>query len=194
MDAVLSLAFAEIDWRLFLMALDRYWDTVVNAMMEELSDPDPRRAIQRMFDALIRRTSDPRFPRGCLITNTSLECPTCSDEIARKIAERLGQQETAVFHWVIRAVGLAWPAGVKGGTIRNHPSRVRAATFGAPLTVGSLGPGAAWKPWPMALWLLLRGGRGPGRLALSLSLRVVVPGSWEGSLRPCYLTPGIFVP
>ena len=26
--------------RLFLMALDRYWDTVVNAMMEELSDPD----------------------------------------------------------------------------------------------------------------------------------------------------------
>src|ERR1700730_11789741 len=29
--------------RLFLMALDRYW---VNAMMEELSDPDPRRALK----------------------------------------------------------------------------------------------------------------------------------------------------
>jgi TetR/AcrR family transcriptional repressor of nem operon len=26
----------------------------------------------------------------------SLECPTCGDEIARKIAERLGQQETAI--------------------------------------------------------------------------------------------------
>ena len=89
--------------RLFLMALDRYWDTVVNAMMEELSDPDPRRAIERMFDALIRRTSDPRFPRGCLITNTSLECPTCGDEIARKIAERLGQQETAIYRVLRKA-------------------------------------------------------------------------------------------
>src|SRR3984893_15359856 len=73
--------------RLFLMALDRYWDTVANAMIVELADPDPRRAIERMFDALTRRTCDPRFPRGCLITNTSLECPTCGDEIARKIPE-----------------------------------------------------------------------------------------------------------
>jgi hypothetical protein len=47
-------------------------------------------------------------------------------------------------------------------------------------------------PWPMALWLLLSGGRGLGRLALSLSLRVVVPGSCEGSLRPCYLNPRQF--
>jgi len=31
--------------------------------MVELSDPDPRRAIERMFEALIRRTTDPRFPR-----------------------------------------------------------------------------------------------------------------------------------
>jgi TetR/AcrR family transcriptional repressor of nem operon len=89
--------------RLFLMTLDRYWDTVVNAMMEELSDPDRRRAIERMFDALIRRTSDPRFPRGCFITNTSLECPTCGDEIARKIAERLGQQETAIYRVLRKA-------------------------------------------------------------------------------------------
>jgi TetR/AcrR family transcriptional regulator, transcriptional repressor for nem operon len=89
--------------RLFLMALDRYWDTVVNAMMEELSDSDPRRAIERMFDALIRRTSDPRFPRGCLITNTSLECPTCGDEITRKIAEAIGQQETAIYRVLRKA-------------------------------------------------------------------------------------------
>ena len=89
--------------RLFLTALDRYWDTVVNAMMEELSDPDPRRAIERMFDALIRRTSDPRFPRGCFITNTSLERPTYGDEFARKIAERLGQQETAIYRVLRKA-------------------------------------------------------------------------------------------
>jgi TetR/AcrR family transcriptional repressor of nem operon len=65
--------------------------------MAELSDPDPRRAIERMFDSLIRRTSDPKFPRGCFITNTSLECPASGDEITRKIAEAIGQQESAIY-------------------------------------------------------------------------------------------------
>jgi TetR/AcrR family transcriptional repressor of nem operon len=89
--------------RLFLSALDRYWDTVVNAMMEELSDPDPRRGIERMFDALIRRTSDPKFPRGCFITNTSLECPGSGDEITRKVAEAIGQQESAIYRVLRKA-------------------------------------------------------------------------------------------
>jgi TetR/AcrR family transcriptional regulator, transcriptional repressor for nem operon len=88
---------------LFLAALDHYWHTVVTAMMAALSDPDPRRAIEGMFEALIQRTSDPRFPRGCLITNTSLECPSCGDDIARKITERLGQQETAIYHVLRKA-------------------------------------------------------------------------------------------
>jgi len=92
--------------RLFLMALDRYWDTVAKAMMVELSDPDPRRAIEQMFEALIRRSSDPKFPRGCFITNTSLECPTCGDEITRKIAQRMGEQETAIYRVVRKAQAL----------------------------------------------------------------------------------------
>src|ERR1700751_3917334 len=77
--------------QLFLAALDRYWDTVGMEMFAELSSSDPLHAVERMFDALIRRASDPKFPRGCLITNTSVECPTCGDEIARKIGERMGQ-------------------------------------------------------------------------------------------------------
>jgi TetR/AcrR family transcriptional regulator, transcriptional repressor for nem operon len=89
--------------QLFLAALDRYWNTVAAEMIALLSDPDGRRAIEHMFDALIRRASDPRVPRGCLITNTSLECPTCGDEIARKIAERMGQQETAIYHVIRKA-------------------------------------------------------------------------------------------
>jgi TetR/AcrR family transcriptional repressor of nem operon len=89
--------------QLFLTAFDRYWNTVAAEMIADLSDPDGRRAIERMFDALIRRASDPRVPRGCLITNTSLECPTCGDEIARKIAERMGQQETAIYHVLRKA-------------------------------------------------------------------------------------------
>jgi TetR/AcrR family transcriptional repressor of nem operon len=72
-------------------------------MFAELSDPDARHAIERMFDALIRRASNPKFPRGCLFTNTSLECPTCGDEIARKIAENMGQQETAIYQVLRKA-------------------------------------------------------------------------------------------
>jgi TetR/AcrR family transcriptional repressor of nem operon len=89
--------------QLFLVALDHYWNTVGMEMFAELSDPDPRRAIERMFDALIRRASNPKFPRGCLFTNTSLECPTCGDEIARKIAENMGQQETAIYQVLRKA-------------------------------------------------------------------------------------------
>ena len=57
------------------------------------ANPDPRRALERMFEALIRRTSDPRFPRGCLITNTSLECPGCGDDITRKILASVAKNE-----------------------------------------------------------------------------------------------------
>ena len=89
--------------QLFLAALDRYWNTVGMEMFAELSDPDARHAIERMFDALIRRASNPKFQRGCLFTNTSLECPTCGEEIARKIAENMGQQETAIYQVLRRA-------------------------------------------------------------------------------------------
>jgi TetR/AcrR family transcriptional regulator, transcriptional repressor for nem operon len=89
--------------QLFLAALDQYWNTVGMEMFAELSDPDARHAIERMFDALIRRASNPKFPRGCLFTNTSLECPTCGEEIARKIAENMGQQETAIYQVLRRA-------------------------------------------------------------------------------------------
>ena len=108
--------------RLFLAALDHYWHTVVNAMMAALSDPDPRRALERMFEALIRRTSDPRFPRGCLITNTSLECPTVGDDIARKIAERVGQQETAIY-------GVLRKAQAEGALSAAHDARALARFF-----------------------------------------------------------------
>ncbi len=89
--------------QLFLAALDHYWNTVGMEMFSELADPDARHAIERMFDALIRRASNPKLPRGCLFTNTSLECPTSGDEIARKIAENMGQQETAIYQVLRKA-------------------------------------------------------------------------------------------
>jgi TetR/AcrR family transcriptional repressor of nem operon len=88
---------------LFLAVLDRYAERVARPTMAELNDPDPRRAIEKMFESIIRRTSDPAWPRGCLNTNTSLECPGAGDDIGRKIAERLGQQESAIYHVLRRA-------------------------------------------------------------------------------------------
>jgi len=89
--------------RLFLAVIDHYGEKVAKPLMAELADPDPRRAIERMFESIIRRTSDPSFPRGCLNTNTSLECPASGDEITRKIAEGLGQQESAIYAVLRRA-------------------------------------------------------------------------------------------
>jgi len=88
---------------LFLAVLEHYGEKVAKPLMAELGDPDPRRAIERMFESIIRRTSDSRFPRGCLNTNTSLECPGSGDEITRKIAEGFGRQESAIYRVLRRA-------------------------------------------------------------------------------------------
>jgi TetR/AcrR family transcriptional repressor of nem operon len=91
--------------QLFLAVLDHYAEQVSTAMLAELRERDPRRAIAQMFAALLRRTSDPSWPRGCLNTNTALECPGSGDAITRTIAERLGQQESALYHVLHRAQG-----------------------------------------------------------------------------------------
>jgi TetR/AcrR family transcriptional repressor of nem operon len=82
---------------LFLAVLEHYSERFGKPMMAELNDPNPRRAIERMLESIIRRTSNPRWPRGCLYTNTSVECPGAGDGIGRKIAEMLGQQESAIY-------------------------------------------------------------------------------------------------
>jgi TetR/AcrR family transcriptional regulator, transcriptional repressor for nem operon len=88
---------------LFLAVLDHYSDRIARPLMAELENPDPRRAIEAMFESIIRRTSDPTWPRGCLDTNTSLECPGAGDDIGRKIAERMGLQESAIYQVLRRA-------------------------------------------------------------------------------------------
>ena len=56
-----------------------------------------------MFAAILRHASDATQPRGCLITNTALECPRNGDEISRTIAAWVGQQESALYHVLLRA-------------------------------------------------------------------------------------------
>lgn len=88
---------------LFLAAVDHYTEMFAAPLIAELSEPDPRRALQGMFDAIIRRTSDLRFPRGCLYTNSALECPTAGDEIARRVTERVAELESAIYQNLRRA-------------------------------------------------------------------------------------------
>jgi TetR/AcrR family transcriptional regulator, transcriptional repressor for nem operon len=88
---------------LFLAVLDHYTERIARPTMAKLDDPDPRRAIEGMFESILRRNSDPAWPRGCLDTNTSLECPGAGDDIGRKIAELLGQQESAIYQVLRRA-------------------------------------------------------------------------------------------
>jgi TetR/AcrR family transcriptional regulator, transcriptional repressor for nem operon len=88
---------------LFLAALAHYEEVVVKPLFEALADPEPRRGIERMFEALLRRMSDSSYPRGCLYTNTSLECPTAGNLIARAIGEFFARQETAIHQLVSRA-------------------------------------------------------------------------------------------
>ena len=73
---------------IFLAVIDRYLETVAKSLMVTLSDPNPRQAIERMFDSIVGRLSDPKFPRGCLIVNTSLECPASGDAIARRMRKQ----------------------------------------------------------------------------------------------------------
>ena len=88
---------------LFLAVIEHYANRFGKPIMAELKDPDPRRAIERMLEAIVLRISDSRWPRGCLFTNTSLECPGAGDEINRKIAEQLGMQESAIYQVLRRA-------------------------------------------------------------------------------------------
>jgi TetR/AcrR family transcriptional regulator, transcriptional repressor for nem operon len=88
---------------LFLAVLGHYGKRIGRPTMATLSDADPRRAIEGMFESIISRIRDPQYPRGCLLTNTSLECPAAGEEIGRSIADFLGQQETEIYQVLKRA-------------------------------------------------------------------------------------------
>jgi TetR/AcrR family transcriptional regulator, transcriptional repressor for nem operon len=88
---------------LFLNSLLRYEEVVVEPLFAALDDPNPRRAIERMFAGIVRRVGDPAYPRGCFYTNTSLECPVGGNAIGRAVAEFFQRQESALYRTIRRA-------------------------------------------------------------------------------------------
>ncbi|MGD9925068.1 MAG: TetR/AcrR family transcriptional regulator [Pseudorhodoplanes sp.] len=88
---------------LFVAALKRYQDTVGQTRAKQLMNPDPYRAIEGFLNVLVEQMSDPKMPRGCLHTNTSLEFPSAPDAVRRIVAERTSAIETAIHAVLQRA-------------------------------------------------------------------------------------------
>jgi TetR/AcrR family transcriptional repressor of nem operon len=88
---------------LFLAALERYSETLVNSLIADLNDPDPHRAIEGLFDSILQRKNRPGLPPGCLMTNTLLECRRREDRITRTIKHSLGRLELAIYAVLCRA-------------------------------------------------------------------------------------------
>jgi TetR/AcrR family transcriptional regulator, transcriptional repressor for nem operon len=87
----------------FVAALKRYETTVGRQRIDQLSNPDPYRAIEGFLDTLVTQMSEPSRPRGCLHTNTSLEFPNAPDEVLRIVAERTAAIEGAIYVVLRRA-------------------------------------------------------------------------------------------
>jgi TetR/AcrR family transcriptional repressor of nem operon len=86
---------------LFVAALKRYQETVGQERARQLSNPDPYLAIEGFLNVLVDQMSDPRRPRGCLHTNTSLEFPSAPEGVLQVVAEGTSGIENAI-HAVFR--------------------------------------------------------------------------------------------
>ncbi len=89
--------------QLFIKVLDRYAERFQAEIVEQLNNPDPYQALEGMFEVMIKRMSNPSYPRGCLNTNTSVGMSGKSEMIERKIAERLGGLESAIYEVLRKA-------------------------------------------------------------------------------------------
>jgi len=95
------------------------------AILEQ--EQDPRRAVERMFAAVVDRLSDRTLPRGCLMTITATSHRSENGRIEQFIAETMGRMEYAIWSLLrraqsegalpgrdIRALARFWSATAKG--------------------------------------------------------------------------------
>lgn len=87
----------------FLAALDQYLARYGAAPFDHLDHPDVAEGIRRMFVAIIARMSDPRNPRGCLLTNTTLVAVGGSGRVEAKLAASIGDMEARLEAAIARA-------------------------------------------------------------------------------------------
>jgi AcrR family transcriptional regulator len=81
---------------LFLAAIDRYMEQVGEPLFRDLARGNPRNAIKRMLDSIIKRNCDGKSPAGCLLTNSAIECKRLGGAINSRIERELKVQEAAI--------------------------------------------------------------------------------------------------
>jgi len=89
---------------LFLSAIDRYRSVFTAPSVAALDGTGPALdAVRAYLRDLARRYTDPQTPRGCLVTNTVLECPAPSEAICRAAAASISAGEAALYRTLERA-------------------------------------------------------------------------------------------
>ena len=82
---------------LFMAVLDRYVTTLGCSLTDLLSQPGSRlRAIEQVFQTSVELLSGNAGRRGCLMTNTAMECADYDPEAARKVAAYQQTMEDAL--------------------------------------------------------------------------------------------------
>ena len=113
---------------LFLTCLRRYQQRGQELVSEIFRDPDPRRAIARVFSEMAARYGDPVCPPGCLQTNTVLENVSLSEAVNRLNAAALAEFQAALYEVICRAQAL--------GQVRPGQDPLAMAQFFATLALG----------------------------------------------------------
>jgi TetR/AcrR family transcriptional repressor of nem operon len=88
---------------MFLAAVRRYQSLAEGPMLEALSEPDPRKALRRLFDAQLAHLEGQDSPLGCLVVNASTERGAAADAVGRALRESLARMEDALYELLLAA-------------------------------------------------------------------------------------------
>jgi TetR/AcrR family transcriptional repressor of nem operon len=90
--------------RLFLEALDRYEKSFHTKILEILGESNsPRKAIEGVFETVIRECACDSGRRGCLLTNTAVELNAQDNETASRVQANFSRIESAFEKAIIKA-------------------------------------------------------------------------------------------
>lgn len=81
---------------LFGKALDRYCEGPGAYFRAALGAPTARAVVERLLRGTVRRLTDPRNPRGCLMVQGALSCGKEADSVRRELISRRDASEAAI--------------------------------------------------------------------------------------------------